>query len=310
MDEMLTLNVIVPAAITDSMFTSSTAPETDYLAWNSGTTYAAGDRVIVVATHKIYESAQGGNLNKAPFDVVNRVGTPPWWFEVGPTNKWAMFDGLIGTKTTIATPLTVVLRPGFINAIYLAGLSAENINVSIKDAPGGTVVYSYSASLENSLPPDYFEHFFMPFSQQSDIALRNIPPYYNAEVTITLSSVSGNVSCGLLTMGDMRPIGMTEWGGEAQPKTYSRLSEDIFGSPKIIQRPSGKNMRLTAEVALVDADFVEETVRKLQDVPAAWIGVDLMNFAGLRVFGLGSGSLIYQNAKFCQLNLIVKGFAQ
>lgn len=310
MAEMLTLNVIVPTTVTDSVLTSSTAPETDYAAWSAATTYPLGQRVISTATHRIYESGKASNLNNDPTDVVNRVGSPPWWFEVGPTNKWAMFDGLISTPTTIATPLTIVLRPGFISAIYMAGLVAESINVSIKDAPGGTVVYTYSASLENSQPPDYWEYFFMPFRQQPDLLLREIPPYYDSEITITLSSTSGNVSCGLLTLGDIRPLGMTEWNGEAQPKTYSRLGEDDYGNPKIIPRPSGKNMRLSAEVALADADFVEETVRGLQAVPAAWIGIDLQNFAGLRVFGLGSGSLVYENHKTCKLNLSVKGFAQ
>lgn len=310
MTDELTLNVIVPTTITDAVLTYSNVTENDYAAWSAGTTYAAGERVISTTTHRIYESGAAGNLGKDPTNVVNRVGSPPWWIEVSPTNKWAMFDGLISTKTTIATPLNITLRPGFVGALYMSGLVAENISVTIKDAPGGTVVYTYTASLENSQPPDYWEHFFMPFRQQTDFFLGDLPPYSDMEITITLSSVSGNVSCGILTIGDLRPLGMTEWGGEAQPKTYSRLGEDAWGNPKIITRPSGKNMKLSAHIDPSNADFVEETVRLLQDVPAAWIGVNLNGFSGLRVFGLGSGSLTYDNYGQYNLSLTVKGFAQ
>lgn len=308
MADNLTLNVIVPTTVTDSILVSSTAPENDYAAWSAATVYAAGTRVIVAATHRIYESGQGGNQNKDPTDALNRTGTPPWWFEVKPTNRWAMFDGLINTATTIATPLTVVLRPGFIGAIYLSGLIGESCSVSIKDAPGGTVVFTYTETLENSEPPDYWEHFFSPFRQQDDLFLTDIPPYSGMEITITISSTSGNVACGFLAVGDIRPLGMTEFDAEAQPKTYSYIGEDNYGNTKIIQRPSAKSMRLTAEVDINNADYVEETVRGLQDVPAVWIGVDLANYAGLRVVGLGSGPLVYKNPRQCFLNLNVKGF--
>lgn len=308
MAEDLTLNVIVPTTITDSILFSSTAVENDYAAYNPATTYALGNRVISTTTHRVYESGQNGNLGKDPTNIVNRTGTPPWWIDVGPTNKWAMFDGYINTSTTVATPLTVVLRPGFVGALYLSGLVAEQCDITIKDAPGGTVVLTHSESLESSQPPDYWEYFFMPFRQQDDLLLTGIPPYANMEITITLSSTSGNVSCGFLSAGDLRPLGMTEFDAEAQPKSYSYIGEDNYGNTKIIQRPSAKNMRLSAEVDIENADFVEETIRQLQDAPAVWIGVDLANYAGLRVVGLGSGPLVYKNARQCFLNLTVKGF--
>lgn len=309
MAENLTLNVIVPVAITDSILFSSTAAENDYAAYNGATTYAIGTRVISATTHRIYESGQNGNQGKDPTNVVNRTGTPPWWIDVGPTNKWAMFDGYVNTATTVATPLTVVLRPGFVGALYLSGLIGEQIGITVKDAPGGTVVLTHSESLENSQPPDYWEYFFMPFRQRDDLFLTDIPPYTNMEITITISSASGNVACGFSTVGDIRPLGMTEFGAESAPKTFSYIADDNYGNTKIKRRPSAKNMRLTAEVDPDNADFVEETVRLLQDVPVVCIGVNLAtNYAGLRVVGLISGALVYKNARQCFLNLNVKGF--
>lgn len=305
----LTLSVLVPINITDAMFISSTAAENDYNAWSAATTYALGTKVISPTTHRIYESAQAGNLNHDPTDINNLIGTTTlWWIDIDPTNKWAMFDGEVGTQTTIVTPLTTVLRPGFFNAIYMGKLVGEQADISIKDAPGGSVIYTYSGNLEDSQPGDYWEHFFMPFRQQQDLLLRDIPPYYNMEITSTISSVSGSVACGISAVGDLRPLGMTEWDAEAIPKTYSYIGLDKFGRNEIRKRPSANDMQLTATFDRETADFVYETIKALLDVPCVWIGIDLASgYSPLRVFGLGSGRIKYKNAKEATVDLSVKG---
>ena len=310
MSTRLTLGVLVPVEITGSMLISSTAPETDYAAWNAGTTYAAGQKVISTTTHRIYESAQAGNIGHDPTDINNRIGTTTlWWIDVDPTNKWAMFDGEVSTQTTIATSLTTVIRPSFFNAIYFGKLLGEQIDVSIKDAPGGSVIYTYSDSLENSRPGDYYEHFFAPFRQQQDLLLRDIPPYYNMEITSTISSASGNVACGIMDVGDLRLLGMTEWDAEAMPKTYSYTDLDKFGRSKIVRRKSAHDVQLTATLDLETADYVMETIKSLLDVPAVWVGIDLNGgYTPLRLYGLGSGRIVYKNHRECSLNLTVKGF--
>lgn len=147
-----TLHVLVPVPITDERLISSTAAENDYPLWNSGATYAKGDIRISTVTHRIYESLQGANTNKDPTDINNRVGTSPWWLDRGPTNQRAMFDDEVSTQTILASPLSVVLKPGFFNAFWLGGLDAEELNVVVKDAPGGNVIWNYSGVLEGSAP--------------------------------------------------------------------------------------------------------------------------------------------------------------
>jgi hypothetical protein len=95
------MKYIKPTPITDTEFISSTRAENDHAAWSAATTYALAARVISTATHRIYESVQAGNLNHALTDVA-------WWIDIGPTNRWAMFDTVVGSITSQATPLTVV----------------------------------------------------------------------------------------------------------------------------------------------------------------------------------------------------------
>lgn len=60
------LTVVAPLAVTPAMLVSTNVPETDYPEWAAGTTYAKGQRVILAAQHKVYESAADGNTGTTP----------------------------------------------------------------------------------------------------------------------------------------------------------------------------------------------------------------------------------------------------
>ena len=82
------MRLIRPTTLTDAMLTSSTAPETDYPAWSSVTAYAVGTRVILATTHRRYE-ALATSTNVSPST------DPTKWLDLGPTNRWAMFDARV-----------------------------------------------------------------------------------------------------------------------------------------------------------------------------------------------------------------------
>ncbi len=301
------LSVIVPTPITDTVLISSTAPETDYPAYNTGTTYAVGDKCISTTTHRIYENLRAGNLNNDPTLIANRSGATPWWQDIDPTNKHAMFDGEVNTQTVIASPLTVVLRPGHFDSLFLAGIEAEELTITVTDAPGGTVVYSLTDILEDSQPDDYWSWCWAPFKPQTDFIASDIPPYHTAEITVTLSSSSGDVKCGILSLGLLRQLGDTQYGAKAEPKTYSYIDTDGFGRTKIKRRHSAKSMEGSAMLSLDEADSVLAIITDMLDVPAPCIGTDLPKYGGLRAYGLISGSISYDAPEDCTLNFTVKG---
>lgn len=284
----------VLASVPISSVVSSTATENEYPAWVIGTTYAIGDRCISTVTHRIYESVKESNTGKDPTDVANQSGTTAYWLDIGPTNRWAMFDSEVSTQTEIASPLTVVLRPGAFNAVYLCGLDAEAIEMTVQDEPGGNVTFSYSGTLEGSAPADYWEYFFERFRPQVDFIASGIEEYNAAEITITLTRSSGLVKCGVLAVGDLRPLGKTQRGAKAKPKSYSYIKTDDFGNTSIKRRKKATDMSATVVVDLSEANTVLQTVRDMLDVPCVWIGTGLPEYGGLRVFGLGSGEMSYE----------------
>ena len=275
-------SVLQPVAITDAMFISSTAPETDYTAWSAVTTYAAGDRSISTTTHRIYESLVAGNLNHDPTDINNRVGATPYWLDYGPTNKWAMLDAEVSSPTTNASPLTVVIRPGFFNCVGLVGLDAEHLAITVKDAPGGNVIYSYDADLEDSAPGDYYEYFFSGFKPQTDFIVSGIDQYNAAEITLSLTSASAPVACGMLQLGDLF-------------KLRINLRSLLCFQFKLSQ------------TAFIKYSHRCSVINGLLDIPCLWIATDLPQFSGARVFGLGSAEMSYENARNCLLSVDVKG---
>lgn len=301
------LSVMVPVAITTAAITTSTVPETDYSAWANGTTYASGAFCISLATHRVYQSQVAGNIGHDPTDINNRAGPIVYWTDYAPTNQRAMFDGEVSTQTSGTSPMTVVLRPGAFDAIYLAGLDADTITITVKDAPAGNVIYSYSGSLERSTPGDYDEYFFDGFNPQTDFIASGIDQYNNAQIAVTLTKGSGLVKCGVLAVGSLRGLGSTQYGAKAKPKTYSYIKTDDFGNTKIVRRKATTDISASAWLALSEANTVLATIRDLLDVPAVWIGSDLPEYGGLRCFGLGSGEISYDHPQDCMLSLTVQG---
>ena len=98
------MRIIRPIAISDAMLTSSTIPETDGTAgeWAVGTPYTDGQTVRVTTTgvHKIYECLTNVTGGSSP--EVDVLAAVPKWLEVSATNRWKMFDAVIGTQS-IAT---------------------------------------------------------------------------------------------------------------------------------------------------------------------------------------------------------------
>lgn len=308
-------SVLAPVTFTDSMITSVKAngvnlPEDPNSAWSSATTYAAGDRVYLLSTHRVYESAKAGNQNKDPSVITNQytaTGAPNWWIDVGPTNRYAAFDSQVSTPTTGASVLEFVLRPGAHNGIALLGLDADSIEIIDKASPGGDLIYNYAAPLEGSMPADYYEYFFDRFKPQTQLIATGIAPYGDSELTIRLTKATGNASVGMIAVGDMRPLGVPQRGVSVEPFSYAVIVTDAFGNTSIRRRAKATGMRISAKMDIEDANSVVATVQELLDVPVVVVGSTALMYEALTVFGLISASIQYDDFEMPTLNATVKG---
>jgi hypothetical protein len=303
------LSVLVPITITSSILQSTTAVAEGYPTWTSGATFAAGAYCYSPVTQHNYRSLVASNVGKDPTDPVNRVaasnGGVVYWQDLGPANPWAMFDKKVGTATKASGGLTVVLRPGAFSAFYAAGVSADAIEVTLKDVPGGAVVYSYSGSMEASEPADYWEYFFDPFEPLTDLLLTDAPPYATGELTVHFTG--STVSCGALAVGDIKVLGQTLSDAEAEPTSFAYIDTDQWGNTDIVDGPSATNLSMSAVTDSRAAGMrAQQIVTSLLGKPAFWFCSDSPDTAGLRTWGLGTGKFSYRSDR-CNISMTVKG---
>lgn len=309
-------SVLVPVQITDAMVASITSngvalPEDASPPWASGTTYALGQRAHSTVTHRVYESLKDGNTNHNPTDPTNRTtatGVGTWWIDIGPTNRWAMFDGLISSQTVANSPMVIKLRPGAFDSFAIFKMQATAIHTTVDDAPGGNRVYDYDSALEGSAPADYWEYFFEGFAPRREYIVTEMEPYALSELTLTITTGNGQVKLGMLALGIQKILGAPERGTRVAPKTYSYIAEDAYGNTIIKQRPSAMGVTIPIKVALEDADDVLQTVQDLLAVPVVVIGSRDVFHTKLSTFGLISGDMDYSTFPDRTLNLTVKGF--
>lgn len=310
------LSVLNPIKITDAMFISSTVLENDYAAYDPAHAYVIGNRCISIATHRVYESI-ANSTGKDPTDPLNCIKTLPSsttvalngavWLDVETTNKWKMVDGESSSQTVTTSPLTAVFRPGFFNSNYLGNVDAESVVITVHDAPGGNVIFSSTSVLEGSAPSDYYEYFFSPFKPLTDFLASGIDPYSTAEITISLIRTGGIVKCGFFSIGDLIPLGLTQYGAKAKPKTYSYINTDTFGNNLIVRRKSAKDLSATAWLFLEEANGVLEIITALLDVPCLLVIASGAEYAGLRGYGLISGDISYDHPADCLLTINQSG---
>lgn len=237
---------------------------TTYQVYSGAITYALGDYVIDTTNHLIYQSLIAGNLGNALTDTTK-------WFESGKTNRWAMFDTLRSTGTTVPNTMTIVLTPGSrTDAIALLGLTAKTVSISISN---GSVYYTYNADLITREVTSWYDYFFAEFSTKPSIVLFDVPPY-SGVITITLTNTVSNVTCGACIIGRQHYIGDIQYNSQVQTLNFSTIDRNFAGGINtLIQR---RNVPKTTQNTIFETHHLNK-IRNLRDdlnaVPAVWSGL-------------------------------------
>lgn len=258
--------VIPPITITPAMVVSSTIaePDTGEAVWVSGASYTLGQKCILLSTHKVYQRVVAGAGTTAPnLDLTN-------WVEVGPTNRWAMFDIYRNSPSVFNTATTVVLAPGSrVDSIAIMGARISDVSVSIEH--DGEVIYTYSAPMQARLVVDYYDYFYADFNYKNSVLMLSIPPVLNPIITITTSQ-QGSISS--IVIGRQTYIGMTRTGHTNDALNFSVIDRDIYGTTTLIPR---RNIPRTSQEIVVHKKDVNDVLairNALRASPAVWSGLD------------------------------------
>jgi hypothetical protein len=300
-----------PGAISSITANGVALAEDTNPAWASGTTYNAD--AIVYKGNRVYAATgKAGNTNKDPALPINQFnpdGTANFWVDIGPTNRTAMFDGLISSQTSAASPLTITLTPGAFNGFALFGVDADTYEVVVKDAPGGNVIYSEpQTTLEGSMPDDYYEYFFEGFKPLTQFSRFGIDPYGMAEITLTLRKATGNAKLGMFALGDLRPTGIPQRDAVVSPGTFSYFKQDAYGNATIKKRPNATSMTISCVFQIEEANAIKGMIDDISATPVVVVGSQAMLYEWMTAFGIVTADITPVPFPDCTIKLTVKGF--
>ena len=262
------MKLIRPETVTDTIFQSSDVPEADYSAWLVGTTYALADRVIVTTPniHKIYESQQAANTGNDP---TTDDGT--YWLEVSSTNRWKLFNGIVQEQTVQAGGMEYVLQsPNVVNSLALINVDCAAVTVTVDDATEGQVYNQTFSLISDSGIQDWYAYFFEPIVRDDRLAILDLPPYANADITVTFTD-TGTAKCGALIVGQFADLGLSQHGANISIIDYSVKATDAEG--RITVTPGAYANKMEVDVVLDTAVFgvVRKTLTDLRTTPCAWV---------------------------------------
>lgn len=270
-----------PFTVGDATLAASTVPETDHAAWSNATAYFIGDRVILA--HRIYESLTDLNTGHDPTtDTAN-------WLDVGPTNRWAMFDQALGTVTAKSGGFSVTLTaPAATTALAILDATVASVRVQ---APGYDQTKTIVAgSAGNAI--------FL------DLAVTS-----GAAITVTFAPLGdGTAAVGTLLFGTIDPFGVTETSPTVGITDYSLKTTDDFGNTTPVERAWSKRMVLRSLLASSAVDNVMRRVATLRAVPTLWIADDA--FSSLAVYGFFRDFTVTLGANASTASVTIEGLAK
>lgn len=304
-------SLLVPNDFSQSMIAAGTTiPVVDTaageVAWNSSTAYNGTENKI---NHdgKLWASIAASTGVEPGTDTSK-------WRSTGPSNRMAPFDDAINTQATASGSIEYVLRPGFFGGLALYGLTGEEIEITIYDAPGGNIVEHIKQELWEQ-PLGLYEYLFMPLRSLTKKIIGDLSLYPDPELRIKItSSAGGPVGIGMIILGfwssliGIYEFGGIEYGASAQVKTYSYIKTEDDGSTTIIPRESATNISCDAVVQAEQANAATEILQSVASRPVAFVASGLPRYAYLSTFGLVSGTVSPVSWRTARINLSVKGY--
>lgn len=268
--------------VTDTILTSSTVAETDEAEWNSASVpYALGDVVMVTttangaseATHKIYTSTAGTN-NEDPTlrtTYVSGTDTVFWWTEDGSTNRYKMFNDVVQDVTTKSGGFAVELTS---SSAFVTGVAFHNVTaatIELEVVSGVDTLYSQTFVMTE--PPSesgFWWWLFDPIERKTDLYVDNLPTILGTDITADFTG-SGDVSCGIMSLGYSVFIGDSIYGHNYGVVDYSVTSENATTGRVTITR--GANRRVVdAPVVVMNSRFGATTriLNESLSTPRSW----------------------------------------
>lgn len=296
----MSLRIVQPQPVTDAVLIASNVPESSYAAWSSVTTYTIGQRVHLTSTHKVYESATNANTNNPP------ASSPTQWVEVGPTNRWALFDRSNSTQTAQSTSISLQLRPtSAFDSLALLNLTGVNsLRRRVIHPTLGTLQDETVNLASVPMAPGWWQWFFGQRTAPSAAVFTDLPGVTGSDLYLDLSGTTA-MAVGVCAFGQAREIGMgVKLGARVGIRDYSRKETNDFGDTVLVQRAFSKRASFDIPIESTLVDGVIDFLASIRAVPCLFIGSG--RYSSTVVYGFYKDfdvNIAYQTVSECSLEV-------
>lgn len=264
--------VVKPISVDIADLVTSSAAISLYPEWSPTVHYNTGQRVYYQTMGAPYphdwESLIDNNHNHPP-------GSDPLkWLDLGVSNRYAMFDAVVGTQTQAPMSLDVTVRVGaIVTSVILFGIDAGSIRVRLDD-PAEGIVYDNTIELTDYSPiiNGYTYYFEAVNERQSEIAILDLPAYPAADLIVNLDNGAGTAMCAEMVIGEQRVLGVSNFGTQIGLRSYSRKDVDEFGNFVIVPRRFVKTADYDVTYETQNLATIQRRFSELLDIPAVYIG--------------------------------------
>lgn len=272
--------------------------------------WPAGSRVTRESTQRVYRAAYDVPAGKVPPEENIATAQLPYWVDVGPMNRMAMFDRVVKTQTIgpEGESLVIKVRPGITTNIWLGNITgATAAHVLVTDTPDGNVIYDETRSLSKPVTT-YWDWWFGPFELDTEKPFDGIPAYRNCEVTITLTSESG-AALGMAALGKTENLGCTEWNVNADFQRYTAAQANQAWGPVQLGGEITKDVTYRVFVKPRDAPRVDRFTKQAMNRLAVFMPSGKPEFAGIRIFGqMISARIGYPGPNYVPYDITIREF--
>lgn len=261
--------VVPPIAFTNTNVTSNVAePSPGEVVWSPTGTYVLGDEVIRIETHRKYELVGETPGTTPPED------NPTKWQDIGPTNKWTMFDTMRSSPTISASTIELTFTPGKrVDSLALLGLKSSKLTIEMK--VGGDTVYGpVEKGMSVRLTTTWRQYFFGEFKLIPSFVVLDLPMYAGAVIYVTIENDSGSVEVSAAVIGAKTYLGQTQYDTVSDSLNFSRIDRDEFGNSLLKQRRTIPKVNANLMSGKSLTPILANVREQLNAQPALWSSLD------------------------------------
>ena len=239
-----------------------------YAVYDAGTTYGVDAIVISTATNHAYQSLQAGNIG-------NSLSSAAFWLDLGPTNRYKMFDNSNTSQTINGEVIDVTVNvTGRANSISLLNIVGASLQVIVSTTADGEIFNQTVNLVSSGGVTNWWEYFFEPVTRYGDWTINDLPANNNPTIRMILTDPGATAKIGSMVVGLSRQIGDVIYPSSIGIQDYSRKEADDFGNYTIVRRDFAKRANLKVAVDEGNVDALSTIFADLRATPVVFIGVE------------------------------------